>query len=58
MLRVCFMAAQFHPELRDRIQTDIIEKITDVAEAFCTSDLAPQSKRSHLTSQTAHLPIQ
>jgi len=34
MLRVCFMEAQFHPELRDRIQTDVIEKMTDVAEAF------------------------
>lgn len=34
MLRVCFMEAQFHPELRDRIQTEVIEKMTDVAEAF------------------------
>lgn len=34
MLRVCFMEAQFHPELSNRIQTDIIDKMTDVAEAF------------------------
>jgi len=34
MLRVCFMEAQFHPELRDRIQSDVIDKMTDVAEAF------------------------
>jgi AcrR family transcriptional regulator len=34
MLRVCFMEAQFHPDLRDRIQTEVIEKMTDVAEAF------------------------
>ncbi|NES25154.1 MAG: TetR/AcrR family transcriptional regulator [Symploca sp. SIO3E6] len=34
MMRVCFMEAQFHPELRDRIQTEIIIKMTDVAEAF------------------------
>lgn len=34
MMRVCFMEAQFHPELRDRIQTEVIEKMTDVAEAF------------------------
>lgn len=34
MLRVCFMEAQFHPELRDRIQADVIVKMTDVAEAF------------------------
>lgn len=34
MLRVCFMEAQFHPELRDRIQSEVIAKMTDVAEAF------------------------
>jgi len=34
MLRVCFMEAQFHPELRDRIQADVIDKMTDVTEAF------------------------
>jgi AcrR family transcriptional regulator len=34
MLRVCFMEAQFHPELRDRIQAEIIVKMTEVAEAF------------------------
>ncbi|MEM9908074.1 MAG: TetR/AcrR family transcriptional regulator [Cyanobacteria bacterium P01_D01_bin.44] len=34
MLRVCFMEAQFHPELRERIQTEVILKMTDVAEAF------------------------
>ncbi|MGL5032727.1 MAG: TetR/AcrR family transcriptional regulator [Microcystaceae cyanobacterium] len=34
LLRVCFVEAQFHPELRDRIQAEIISKMTDVAEAF------------------------
>ncbi|HEY9699003.1 MAG TPA: TetR/AcrR family transcriptional regulator [Trichocoleus sp.] len=34
MMRVCFMEAQFHPDLRDRIQNDVIVKMTDVAEAF------------------------
>ncbi|MDX2240520.1 MAG: TetR/AcrR family transcriptional regulator [Leptolyngbyaceae cyanobacterium bins.302] len=34
MLRVCFMEAQFHPDLRDHIQTEVIAKMTDVAEAF------------------------
>jgi AcrR family transcriptional regulator len=34
MLKVCFMEAQFHPDLRDRIQLEVIEKMTDVAEAF------------------------
>jgi AcrR family transcriptional regulator len=34
MMRVCFMEVQFHPDLRDRIQSEVIEKMTDVAEAF------------------------
>lgn len=34
MMRVCFMEAQFHPELRDRIQSEVIGKMSDVAEAF------------------------
>lgn len=34
VMRICFMEAQFHPELRDRIQTEVIDKMMDVAEAF------------------------
>lgn len=34
LLQVCFVEAQHHPELRERIQSDIIDKMTDVAEAF------------------------
>lgn len=34
LLRVCFMEAQFHPELSEKIQSDVIVKMTDVAEAF------------------------
>jgi len=34
MMRVCFMEAQFHPELREQIQTDVVAKMIDVAEAF------------------------
>jgi AcrR family transcriptional regulator len=34
LLKVCFLEAQFHPDLRDRIQTEVIVKMTDVAEAF------------------------
>ncbi len=37
MLKVCFMEAQFHPELRDRIQVEVITKMTDVAEVFFQS---------------------
>jgi len=34
ILRICFMEAQFHPDLRDRIQSEVIVKMTDVTEAF------------------------
>ncbi|MGQ4649586.1 TetR family transcriptional regulator [Lyngbya aestuarii] len=34
MMRVCFMEVQFHPDLRERIQSEVIMKMTDVAEAF------------------------
>lgn len=34
LLRVCFIEAQNHPELRQRIQAEVIAKMTDVAEAF------------------------
>ena len=34
IMRVCFMEAQFHPELREEIQTQVIGKMIDVAEAF------------------------
>lgn len=34
MMKVCFMEAQFHPDLRDRIQSEAIGKMTNVAEAF------------------------
>ena len=40
MLRVCFMEAQFHPELRDRIQAEVIDKMTDVDEAFFQTAMA------------------
>jgi AcrR family transcriptional regulator len=34
LLRVCFIEAQCHPELNERIQSEVIAKMTDVAEAF------------------------
>ncbi|MEM1169980.1 MAG: TetR/AcrR family transcriptional regulator [Cyanobacteria bacterium P01_H01_bin.35] len=34
IMKICFFEAQFHPELRDKIQSEVIEKMTDVAEAF------------------------
>lgn len=34
LFRVCFIEAQFHPELQERIQSEVITKMTDVAEVF------------------------
>lgn len=34
LLRVCFIEAQYHRELKESIQSEVIEKMTDVAEAF------------------------
>ncbi|MEM8722862.1 MAG: TetR/AcrR family transcriptional regulator [Cyanobacteria bacterium P01_G01_bin.39] len=34
LMRVCFIEAQYHPELKENIQTEVINKMTDVAEAF------------------------
>ena len=34
LFRVCFIEAQFHPELQERIQSEVIAKMADVAEAF------------------------
>ncbi|MEM1369954.1 MAG: TetR/AcrR family transcriptional regulator [Cyanobacteria bacterium P01_H01_bin.15] len=34
LLRVCFLEAQFHPELREQVQREVINKMSDVAEAF------------------------
>lgn len=34
LMRVCFMEAQFHPDLQERIQAEVISKMMDVAEAF------------------------
>jgi AcrR family transcriptional regulator len=37
LMRVCFIEAQFHPDLRDRIQLEVIDKMSSVAEAFFQS---------------------
>lgn len=34
LMRVCFIEAQYHPELKENIQAEVIDKMTDVAEAF------------------------
>lgn len=37
LLKVCFIEAQSHPELREQIQTEVIVKMTDIAESFFES---------------------
>lgn len=34
LMRVCFMEAQFYPELREQVQGEVVTKILDVTEAF------------------------
>jgi AcrR family transcriptional regulator len=46
LMRVCFMEAQFHPDLRDRIQTEIINKMTSVVEAFIQTGIERGTYRS------------
>lgn len=40
LLRVCFIEAQYHVELREKIQSEVIAKMTDVAEAFFETAMA------------------
>jgi AcrR family transcriptional regulator len=37
LLKVCFLEAQSHPELKERIQTEVIDKMTAIAEPFFES---------------------
>lgn len=37
LMKICFFESQFHPELRERIQTEVINKMNDVAEVFFQS---------------------
>ncbi|NJK33761.1 MAG: TetR/AcrR family transcriptional regulator [Oscillatoriales cyanobacterium SM2_2_1] len=34
LMKVCFMEAQFHPDLRERIQAEVIGKMTEIAEVY------------------------
>jgi AcrR family transcriptional regulator len=34
IMKVCFMEVQFHSDLREKIQQEVVAKMTDVAEAF------------------------
>jgi AcrR family transcriptional regulator len=34
VMRICFMEVQFHSDLQEKIQKEVVAKMTDVAEAF------------------------
>ncbi|MBC8122908.1 MAG: TetR/AcrR family transcriptional regulator [Gemmatimonadaceae bacterium] len=34
LMKVCFFEAQFHPDLRDRIHSEVVTRMLDVAEDF------------------------
>jgi AcrR family transcriptional regulator len=48
LMKVCFMEAQFHPELRDRIQTEVIGKMTEIAEIYFIEAIQKGIYRSNL----------
>lgn len=51
MMKVCFMEAQFHPELRDQIQTEVVNKMTDIAELYFEEAIAKGVYRSNLSAK-------
>ena len=55
MMRVCFMEAQFHPELREKVQSEVIEKMTDVAEAFFQTAMDRGNYRPMSTKLVANI---
>jgi AcrR family transcriptional regulator len=48
LMKVCFMEAQFHPELRDRIQTEVVGKMTEIAEVYFLEAIEKGIYRSEL----------
>jgi AcrR family transcriptional regulator len=48
IMKVCFMEAQFHPELRDRIQAEVVDKMTDIAEVYFEEAIAKGVYRATL----------
>jgi AcrR family transcriptional regulator len=51
MMKVCFMEAQFHPELRDRIQSEVVDKMTDIAEVYFEEAIAKGVYRKSLSAK-------
>jgi len=42
MMKVCFIEAQLYPELRDRIQLEVVDKMTDIAKGVYRKSLSPK----------------
>lgn len=51
MMKVCFMEAQFHPELRDRIQLEVVDKMTGIAEVYFEEAIAKGVYRKSLSAK-------
>ncbi|AFY72957.1 transcriptional regulator [Synechococcus sp. PCC 7502] len=49
MMKVCFMEVQFHPELRDQIQLEVVDKMTDIAEVYFEEAIAKGIYRKSLS---------
>lgn len=49
MMKVCFMEAQFHPDLRDRIQSEVVNKMTGIAEVYFEEAIAKGIYRSTIS---------
>ncbi|MFN5856090.1 MAG: TetR/AcrR family transcriptional regulator [Pseudanabaenaceae cyanobacterium] len=49
IMKVCFMETQFHPELRDRVQAEVIDKMNDIAEVYFTEAIQKGVYRSNLS---------
>jgi AcrR family transcriptional regulator len=48
VMRVCFMEVQFHPELREEVQAQVIDKMTETAEVYFSEAIAKGIYRSSL----------
>ncbi len=55
LLRVCLMEAQFHPDLRDRIQTELLSKMLGVVEAFIQTGIERGIYRPLNPTKVAHV---
>ncbi len=48
LMRICFMEVQHHPDLQARIQTEAVDKMTDIAEVYFAEAIAKGVYRANL----------